>query len=216
METHKTVSGVQYAPPVHNVRSEPNGIARFSNRVQGLAYGGAAALVVIIGLRSIYGRNIPTWLVIGALLLEACLLLMIAAVYYLTPEDKGGAAPSTETQILSGEKEILNLLKKDVIPGENEMIRVQREMSGNQREIVSVLRHEILAGQREMYTSLREDLLNSEAESLRVLQQIESNINKIVEREIERVVQEKVQDVFTSMVRQEVHKSLESHRNKVA
>ena len=208
METHKTVPGAQYVPPTHYMREEPKGIVRFTNRVQGLAYGGAAALVVIIGLRSIYGRNIPTWIVIGALLLEACLLLMIATVYYLTPEEKGGAAPSTETQILTGEKEILNLIRKDIIPGENEMIRTQREISGLQREM--------LDSHREMYAALREDLQNGNTETVRVLQQIESNINKIVEREIERVVQEKVQEVFTSMVRQEVHKSLETHRNKVA
>lgn len=86
----------------------PKGTAKYANKVQGFAYGGAAFLVVIIGLRSIYGRNIPTWVVVTALGLEAFLLILIATVYYFTPEDKGGAAASTDSQILSGEKKSSN------------------------------------------------------------------------------------------------------------
>jgi hypothetical protein len=252
MEAQAVVTGGQYTPKPRATGDEPKGIVRFSNKVQGLAYGGAAALVVIVGLRSIYGRNIPAWVVISALALEALLLLMIATVYYLTPEDKGGAAPSTDSQILSGEKEILQLLKRDIIPGEGEMIKAQREMATGQRELVHVMRNEMLTGQRDMYNvlrneliqaesealqtlqrtetqiakmndllssqhqmynTLRSELINGEAEALRVLQQIESHIGKVVENEIERVVQAKVQEVFTSMVRQEVHKSLEANRN---
>lgn len=252
MEPQRVTAGGQYMPQAHFTHDEPKGVARFSNRVQGLAYGGAAALVVIVGLRSIYGRQINEWFVIGALGLEACLLLMIAIVFYLTPEDKGGSAPSTNSQILSGEKEILQLLKKEVIAGENEMIRLQKEITVGQKELVSLLRNELLTsqrdtflafrnevvqaqseelrtmqrteahlgkmndlleGQHQMYNALRSELINGEAEALRVLQKIESHIGKVVENEIERVVQSKVQEVFTSMVRQEVHKSLEASRN---
>jgi len=207
METQRVASGEKYSPSSY--RDEPKGIARFSNKVQGFAYGGAAGLVVIIGLRSIYGRHIPTWIVVTALLLEAFLLLMIATVYYLTPEEKGGAAPSTNSQILSGEKEILSLLKKDIIAGENEMIKVLKtDLAGGQREMISVLRNEILVNQKE--------IINGEAEALRVLQHIDSNITRIVENEIERVVQTKVQEAFASLVRQEVQKSLVVNRTDKA
>lgn len=256
METQRAIAGGQYSPQAQFTRDEPKGIVRFSNRVQGLAYGGASALVVIVGLRSIYGRQIPSWIVIGALVLEALLLLMIATVYYLTPEDKGGAAPSTDSQILSGEKEILQILKRDVITGENEMIRIlKNDIAGGQRELIHIMRNELLSSQREMYNvirdelinadteslqvlqrteshiskmndlltsqhqmynALRSELINGEAEALRVLQQIETDIRKVVENEIERVVQAKVQEVFTSMVRQEVHKSLEANRSAKA
>lgn len=252
METQRVVVGGQNTPPISSTTNGRNGIARYTNRVQGLAYGGASALVVIIGLRSIYGRQIPSWVVISALALEAALLLMIAVVYYLTPEDKGGSAPSTDSQILSGEKEILQLLKRDIITGENEMIRVLKsDVAGGQRELINVLRNELLTSQREMYNVLRNEMINAEnealrtlqrteahiartnellvdqqqmyntlrselidaeAEALRVLQRIESHIGKVVENEIERVVQLKVQEVFTSMVRQEVSKSLEANR----
>ncbi len=212
METSRTMPNDQFP---QGKGSEAKGITRFSNKVQGLAYGGAAALVVIIGLRSIYGRQIPSWVVISALVLEAFLLLMIATVYYLTPEEKGGAAPSTDSQILSGEKEILQLLKKDVIPGENEMIKVlKNEIAGGQRDMINILRNEILATQKEIHGLLQNEIINGEAEALRVLQRIETNIGKIVENELERVVQSKVQEVFASMVRQEVHRSLEATNTK--
>lgn len=256
METPRVVVGGQSAQQISYATNGQSGIVRYTNKVQGLAYGGASALVVIIGLRSIYGRQIPSWVVIGALALEAALLLMIAAVYYLTPEDKGGAAPSTDSQILSGEKEILQLLKRDIISGENEMIRVlKNDVAGAQRELINMLRNEMLTSQREMYNVLRNEMINAEnealrtlqrteahiartndllaeqhqmyntlrselidaeAEALRVLQRIESHIGKVVENEIERVVQVKVQEVFTSMVRQEVHKSLEENRSSNA
>ena len=80
METPGVVPGAHLTQKQQTSREEPKGIVRFSNKVQGLAYGGAAALVVIVGLRSIYGRQIPSWVVIGALVLEAMLLLMIATV----------------------------------------------------------------------------------------------------------------------------------------
>ncbi len=251
METQKVVSG-GYASQAQFTQDTP-GIVKYTNRVQGLAYGGAAMLVVIIGLRALYGRQIPEQIVLGALGLEALLLLMIALVYYMTPEDKGGSAPSTDSQILSGEKEILHLMKKEIITGENEMIKIlKNDLVGGQREIISVLRNELVASQREssnalrselvasgaealqtlhrteshvgklnelltnqqqMYNVLRSELINGEAEALRILQRIESHIGKVVENEIERVVQAKVQEVFTAMVRQEVHKTLESSRN---
>lgn len=215
METSQTMATDQHSPVPTGKANEAKGIARFSNKVQGLAYGGAAALVVIVGLRSIYGRQIPSWVVISALILEAFLLLMIATVYYLTPEEKGGAAPSTDSQILSGEKEILQLLKKDVIPGENELIKVlKHDIAGGQRDVINILRNEILAAQQEIHGLLRNEIINGEAEALRVLQRIETNIGKIVENELERVVQSKVQEVFTSMVRQEVHRSLEANSTK--
>jgi hypothetical protein len=209
MEAQRVTPGGQTPQHPPAFREEVKGIARYANKVQGLAYGGAAALVVIVGLRSIYGRQIPTPVVIGALVLEALLLIMIATVYYLTPEDKGGSAPSTDSQILSGEKEILHLLKKEVIPGEIEMIKVlKNDISSAQRELISVMRNEVLVSQKEMYSVLRNELVNGEAEALRVLQRIDTNITKIVENEVERIVQSKVQEAFTSLVRQEVQKSL--------
>ncbi len=214
METSRNTAPEPYSQAAGKT-NEAKGIARFSNKVQGLAYGGAAALVVIVGLRSIYGRQIPSWVVISALVLEAFLLLMIATVYYLTPEDKGGVAPSTDSQILSGEKEILQLLKRDVIPGENEMIKVlKNDIAAGQRELISLIRNEILASQQQIHGLLRNEIINGESEALRVLQRIETNIGKIVENELERVVQSKVQEVFASMVRQEVHRSLEATNTK--
>ncbi len=213
METSRTTGPGQYS--TSGKANEAKGITRFSNKVQGLAYGGAAALVVIIGLRSIYGRQIPSWVVISALVLEALLLLMIATVYYLTPEEKGGSAPSTDSQILSGEKEILQILKRDVIPGENEMIKVlKNDIAGGQRDMIDILRNEILVAQQEIHGLLRNEIINGEAEVLRVLQRIETNIGKIVENELERIVQSKVQEVFASIVRQEAHRSLEATNTK--
>jgi hypothetical protein len=249
METQRIAVPVQ----AQFTQDEPKGIVKYTNRVQGLAYGGAAMLVVIIGLRALYGRQIPEQIVLGALGLEAFLLLMIALVYYLTPEDKGGSAPSTDSQILSGEKEILHILKKDIIPGENEMIKVLKgDLAAGQREMIHVLRNELVVSQREtnnalrnelvasgtetvqalqrselhlekmnsllttqhnQYNALRSELLNGEAEALRILQRIESHIGKVVENEIERVVQSKVQEVFAAMVRQEVHNTLAAGQN---
>lgn len=137
---------------------EERGIVRYANRIQGFAYGGAAALVVIIGLRSVYGRAIPSWVVIGGLCLEACLLLMIAAVYYFTPEEKGGGQPSTSSRLLDGEKEILSLLRKNVLQGENEILNVLRnDLLGTQKEMVSVLRNELLTGQKDIAVALRKE-----------------------------------------------------------
>ncbi len=212
MESPRSTASDQISSLQSGNRNESKGIARFSNKVQGLAYGGAALLVLIIGLRSIYGRNIPPWVIISALCLEAFLLLLIAAVYFWTPEEKGGVAPSTDSQILSSEKDILQLLRKDVIPGENEMIKVlKNEIAGGQRELIGIIRNEILSAQQEIHGLLRNEIINGEAEALRVLQRIETNIGKIVENELERVVQAKVQEVFTAMVRQEVHKTLEAN-----
>jgi len=49
--------------------------------------------------------------------------------------------------------------------------------------------NDLLSNQNQQYTALRSELLSGEAEALRVLQRIESHIGKVVENEIERVVQ---------------------------
>jgi hypothetical protein len=139
-------------------QSEERGITKYSNRIQGFAYGGAAALVVIIGLRSVYGRAIPSWIVISGLLLEATLLMMIAAVYYFTPEEKGGGQPSTNSLILNGEKQILALLRNNVLQGESEILHVLRhDLLSAQKDVVSVLRNEVLSGQKEIAAALRNE-----------------------------------------------------------
>jgi hypothetical protein len=253
METQR-VTPPDNTPPAQFTQDAPKGIVKYTNRVQGLAYGGAAMLVIIIGLRALYGRQVPEQVVLSALGLEAVLLLMIAFVYYMTPEDKGGVAPSTDSQILSGEKEIVHLIKKEIITGVNEMIKVlKNDVVGGQREMTGVLRNELvtslretnhalrnelvvsgtqtvqtlqrtethiatmndlLSNQNQQYSALRSELLSGEAEALRVLQRIESHIGKVVENEIERVVQSKVQEVFTAMVRQEVHNTLQTNRTE--
>jgi hypothetical protein len=142
--------------PTHSSNREERGITKYANRIQGFAYGGAAALVVIIGLRSVYGRAIPSSVVIGGLLLEASLLLMIAAVYYFTPEEKGGGQPSTSHRILDGEKEILSFLRNKVLHGEDEILKLLRDdLLSTQKEVVSVLRNELLSGQKEIASAIR-------------------------------------------------------------
>ena len=158
MEQQKATAPRLQTFPAAAARSEERGITKYANRIQGFAYGGAAALVVIIGLRSVYGRAIPSWVVISGLLLEATLLMMIAAVYYFTPEEKGGGQPSTNSLILNGEKQILALLRNDVLRGESEILHVLRnDLLNVQKDMVSVLRTEVLSSQKEIAAALRNE-----------------------------------------------------------
>jgi len=206
---------------------EERGIIKYSNRIQGFAYGGAAALIVIIGLRSVYGRAIPSWIVIGGLLLEATLLLMIAAVYYLTPEEKGGGQPSTSSQIISGEKEILSLLRDHVLQGESEILNVLRhDLLNTQKEAVSILRNELLTAQKEIASALhnesenriqqQEELmqaLRSSAEAtqqqLRSLTHIDEQITMLLKNELDNIVQAKVQEIFGALIRWDADRRIE-------
>ena len=68
-----------------------------------LVYGGAAFLLVIVGFRSIFATLDPdhvglmTYLSIGALILEFCLLILYAqSIYNLGPDDGHGSASSGE------------------------------------------------------------------------------------------------------------------------
>lgn len=69
-----------------------------------LVYGGAAFLLVIVGFRSIFATLDPdhvglmTYLSIGALILEFCLLILYAqSIYNLGPDDGHGSASGGET-----------------------------------------------------------------------------------------------------------------------
>jgi len=69
-----------------------------------LVYGGAAFLLVIVGFRSIFATldpdhiGIMTYLSIGALILEFCLLILYAqSIYNLGPDDGHGSASGGET-----------------------------------------------------------------------------------------------------------------------
>jgi hypothetical protein len=238
------------ALPSASFTKEEQGITKYANRIQGFAYGGAAILVVIIGLRSVYGRAIPSWIVISGLLLEATLLLMIAAVYYFTPEEQGGAQPSTNSQILNGEREILGLLRNNVMNGESEILNVLRnELLNTQKEVVSVLRNELLASQREIASALRHETqirteqqealsssLKKESESrmeqqeellrtlrstaeatqqqLQSLLSIDEQITLLLRNEVDNIVQAKVQDIFTNLIRKEADRRIEQQLNK--
>jgi len=249
--------------PVALYNNEPHGIVKYSNRIQGFAYGGAAALVVIIGLRSVYGRAIPSWVVISGLCLEACLLMMIATVYYLTPEEKGGGQPSTSSKLLDGEKEILSLLRDHVLRGESEILNVLRnDLLGTQKEMVSVLRNDLLAGQKDITLALQKETesrtkqqqiitaaLQQEGEARtkqqqqlvaalqkesdqraghqeEVLQALNSNtgavqqqslslvrideqITMLLKNEVDNIVQMKVQQIFTGLIRAEADSRIE-------
>ena len=68
-----------------------------------LVYGGAAFLLVIVGFRSIFATldpdhiGIMTYLSIGALILEFCLLILYAqSIYNLGPDDGHGSASGGE------------------------------------------------------------------------------------------------------------------------
>jgi len=68
-----------------------------------LVYGGAAFLLVIVGFRSIFATLDPdhvglmTYLSIGALILEFCLLILYAqSIYNLGPDDGHGSASGGE------------------------------------------------------------------------------------------------------------------------
>ena len=68
-----------------------------------LVYGGAAFLLVIVGFRSIFATLDPdhvglmTYLSIGALVLEFCLLILYAqSIYNLGPDDGHGSASGGE------------------------------------------------------------------------------------------------------------------------
>ena len=245
MEPAKAAQARFTTVPARPARSGESRIVKYSNRIQGFAYGGAAVLVVIIGLRSVYGRAIPSWIVISGLLLEACLLLMIAAVYYLTPEEKGGGQPSTDSQILTGEKEILSLLRNNVLQGESEILNVlKNDLLNTQREIVSVMRNELLSAQRDIATALRketetrtehqqqlasalheesenriqqqEQLLQSLRSSAEVTQQqlkslnrIDEQINILLKNEVDNIVQMKVQEIFSKLIRREADQRIE-------
>ena len=205
------------------------GIIKYANRIQGFAYGGAAVLVVIIGLRSVYGRAIPSWVVISGLLLEATLLLMIAAVYYLTPEELGGAQPSTNSQILNGEKEILSLLRNQIMQGEGEILNVLRnDLLTVQKEIASALRRETelrSEGQKNLTAALhresderkhqQEELLQSLQKSadatqqqLHALNRIDEQITLLLKEEVDTIVKAKMQEIFSTIVRKNVDTKL--------
>ncbi len=246
MEPAKTAAQARFTPvPARSVPSAESGIVKYSNRIQGFAYGGAAVLVVIIGLRSVYGRAIPSWIVISGLLLEACLLLMIATVYYLTPEEKGGGQPSTDSQILNGEKEILALLRNNVLQGEGEILSVlKNDLLTTQREMVSVMRNELLTSQKEIASALRKEIetriehqqqltsaLHKESESrihqqeellqslrssaeaaqqqLKSLNRIDEQITMLLKNEVNNIVQLKVQEIFSTLIRREADQRIE-------
>ena len=68
-----------------------------------LVYGGAAFLLVIVGFRSIFATLAPdhvglmTYLSIGAVVLEFCLLILYAqSIYNLGPDDGHGSASGGE------------------------------------------------------------------------------------------------------------------------
>jgi len=200
METAKTPLHASIKPLLsHPVKSEENAITKYSNRIQGFAYGGAAVLVVIIGLRSVYGRAIPSWVVISGLLLEAVLLLLIAAVYYFTPEEKGGGQPSTESKILNSEKEILGLLRNNVLQGEG--------------EILKVLRHGLVSQQQDMLQAIRS---NTEAlqQQQKSLDHIDEQITTLLRNEVDSIVQAKVQQLFSELVRRETDRGMQGKRNE--
>jgi hypothetical protein len=246
MEPAKAAAQARLTPvPARPAGSGESRLVKYSNRIQGFAYGGAAVLVVIIGLRSVYGRAIPSWIVISGLLLEACLLLMIAAVYYLSPEEKGGGQPSTDSQILTGEKEILSLLRNNVLQGEGEILNVlKNDLLKTQREMVSVMRNELLAAQREIAFALRKEIemrtehqqqltsalqkesenrvqqqeellqsLRSSAEAtqqqLKSLNRIDEQITMLLKNEVDNIVQTKVQEIFSTLIRREADQRIE-------
>ena len=192
MDTAK--AAVQLAPiPTHSSNREERAITKYANRIQGFAYGGAAALVVIIGLRSVYGRAIPSYVVISGLLLEATLLLMIAAVYYFTPEEKGGGQPSTSHRILDSEKEILSLLRTKVMHGEDEILTLLRnDLIGTQKEVVSVLRNDLLSGQKDIATAIRQETESRTKHQREIMEtlQKESDVRAAQQEKLSATLQE--------------------------
>ena len=94
-----------------NIRSDIN--ARTA-----MVYGGAAFLLVIVGFRSIIATLDPdhigvmTYLSIGALVLEFCLLLLYAqSIYNLGPDGGGESHSSTGSVADMDSKEISELTK---------------------------------------------------------------------------------------------------------
>ncbi len=82
-----------------------------------MVYGGAAFLLMIVGFRSIIATLDPdhvgvmTYLSIGAIVLEFCLLLLYAqSIYNLGPDGGGESAPSGGVADMNG-KELSELTK---------------------------------------------------------------------------------------------------------
>ena len=54
---------------------------------------------------------------------------------------------------------------------------------------------------------LRNELTANEAETLNVLQRIDTQIGRLVENELDRIVQTKIQEVLAALVKQDIQKS---------
>tara|TARA_B100000686_G_C16497465_1_gene815303 strand:- start:348 stop:746 length:399 start_codon:yes stop_codon:yes gene_type:complete len=93
-----------------NIRSDLN--ARTA-----MVYGGAAFLLMIVGFRSIFATwdpdhvGVMTYLSIGALVLEFCLLLLYAQSIYNLGPDGGGESQSSGSVADMDSKEISELTK---------------------------------------------------------------------------------------------------------
>ena len=97
-----------------NIRSDIN--ARTA-----MVYGGAAFLLVIVGFRSIFATLDPdhiglmTYLSIGALVLEFCLLILYAQSIYNLGPDEGGTSHSSSGGVADMDSKEISELTKAVI-----------------------------------------------------------------------------------------------------
>ena len=97
-----------------NIRSDIN--ARTA-----MVYGGAAFLLVIVGFRSILATLDPdhigvmTYLSIGALVLEFCLLLLYAQSIYNLGPDEGGESHAPSGGVANMDSQEISELTKAVI-----------------------------------------------------------------------------------------------------
>ncbi len=111
--------------------------SRYSNDVNGIAYMGAALLIVIIGLRGL--KIIPSLQptpVIFAISLEFCLLMILGLTMYFTPEDnedlqRGSHAthPHASSQGIAPQyPPIITLPEGTVLVNEKEKLHVPHEL----------------------------------------------------------------------------------------
>jgi len=86
-----------------------------------MVYGGAAFLLVIVGFRSIFATLDPdhigvmTYLSIGALVLEFCLLILYAQSIYNLGPDEGGTSHSPSGGVADMDSKEISELTKAVI-----------------------------------------------------------------------------------------------------
>jgi hypothetical protein len=117
-------------------------IPNYENNVQGFAYGGAALLIFIVGLRGLnyITKEEPLWIIIG-LALEFCLICLLGTLIFFKPEDRphkrtrpnGGGGPGEPNA--AAQRFLVGLTKEELTSLRSDLESVGARIKGIERKI---------------------------------------------------------------------------------